>query len=110
MFAKINHMAIVSSNHLAVGKFYETIFGMKFAADRRGGFGAVTVRDGYVGLNINSRKPGRVGGLDHFGVEVEDVETAFEILKEHLTTYLIPETPETPAISQSVNPQKPEGV
>ena len=68
MFAKINHMAIVSSNHLGVGKFYEAIFGMKFQGDRRGGLGAVTVRDGYVGLNINSRKPGRPGGLDHFGV------------------------------------------
>ena len=50
MFAKINHMAIVSSNHLGVGKFYEAIFGMKFQGDRRGGLGAVTVRDGYVGL------------------------------------------------------------
>ncbi len=81
MFAKINHMAIVSSNHLGVGKFYEAIFGMKFASDRRGGLGAVTVRDGYVGLNINSRKPGRPGGLYHFGVEVEDVETVFERMR-----------------------------
>jgi len=40
----------------------------------------------------------------------DDVETAFQFLKEHLTTYLVPETQETPAISPSVNPQKPEGV
>jgi len=40
----------------------------------------------------------------------DDVETAFDLLKEHLTTYLVPETQETPAISPSVNPQKPGGV
>jgi catechol 2,3-dioxygenase-like lactoylglutathione lyase family enzyme len=86
MFAKINHMAIVSSNHLGVGKFYEAIFGMKFQGDRRGGLGAVTVRDGYVGLNINSRKPGRPGGLDHFGVEVQDVETVYTKMRANYPT------------------------
>jgi uncharacterized protein (TIGR00730 family) len=40
----------------------------------------------------------------------DDVETAFHLLKDHLMTYLVPETQETPAISPSVNPQKPEGV
>jgi predicted Rossmann-fold nucleotide-binding protein len=40
----------------------------------------------------------------------DDVETAFQLLKEHLTTYLVPETQETPAISASRNPQRPEGV
>jgi uncharacterized protein (TIGR00730 family) len=39
----------------------------------------------------------------------DDPETAFGMLKEHLTTYLQPETPETPAISKSRNPQKPGG-
>jgi len=36
----------------------------------------------------------------------DDPETAFGILKEHLLTYLQPETPETPAISKSRHPQK----
>ena len=40
----------------------------------------------------------------------DDVDTAFRLLKEHLMTYLVPETPETPAISPSRNPQKPGGV
>jgi hypothetical protein len=39
----------------------------------------------------------------------DDPETAFAILKEHLLTHLQPETPETPAISKSRNPQKPAG-
>ncbi|HTT65142.1 MAG TPA: TIGR00730 family Rossman fold protein [Bryobacteraceae bacterium] len=39
----------------------------------------------------------------------DDPETAFGMLKEHLMTYIQPETPETPAISKSRNPQKPAG-
>lgn len=80
MSAKLNHIAIISSNYLLVGKFYEVIFRMKSATGRRG-MGAVTVRDGYVGLNINRRSPARPGGLDHFGVEVDDVETVFERMR-----------------------------
>jgi predicted Rossmann-fold nucleotide-binding protein len=40
----------------------------------------------------------------------DDPATAFEILKESLLTYALqPDTTETPAISQSRNPQKPSG-
>jgi hypothetical protein len=40
----------------------------------------------------------------------DDPQTAFEILKAGLLTYAMqPETPETPAISRSRNPQRPEG-
>jgi uncharacterized protein (TIGR00730 family) len=40
----------------------------------------------------------------------DDPETAFGFLKEGLMTYALqPETPETPAISKSRNPQKPSG-
>src|SRR2546423_6519069 len=44
---------------------------------------AVTVSDGYVGLNINPRKPGRPAGLAHFGLEVDDAEAACERLAKH---------------------------
>jgi predicted Rossmann-fold nucleotide-binding protein len=40
----------------------------------------------------------------------DDPQSAFEILKTSLMTYALqPETPETPAISKSRNPQKPGG-
>jgi uncharacterized protein (TIGR00730 family) len=40
----------------------------------------------------------------------DDPQTAFELLKAGLMTYAMqPETPETPAISKSRNPQSPEG-
>jgi len=81
MFAKINHVAIVSSQYALSGKFYETQFGMKTSANARPN-SAVVVGDGYVGLNINPRRPSRAAGLDHFGTEVEDVETVFERIEK----------------------------
>jgi len=82
MFAKLKHVAIVSDRFTLLGKFYQTIFGMKSSSSSTTEpRGAATVGDGYVGLNINSRSPGRQSGLDHFGFEVEDVETVFARLK-----------------------------
>src|SRR6185295_17269375 len=71
MSAKIRHIAIVSDQYALEGRFYEALFGMTTAPDKRPER-AVTVSDGYVGLNINPRKAGRAAGLDHFGLEVED--------------------------------------
>ena len=60
MSAKIRHIAIVSDQYALEGRFYEAVFGMRTAADTRPER-AVTVSDGYVGLNINPRKAGRPG-------------------------------------------------
>ena len=74
MFAKINHVAIVSEKYSLLAAFYQSVFNMT-TSDKHRPTRAVTVGDGYVGLNINPRKAGRPAGLDHFGVEVEgDVE------------------------------------
>ena len=83
MFAKLKHLAILSDKYNLLGRFYEGMFGMKPSQNARP-FGAVVVRDGYVGLNINPRKgkAGRQAGLDHFGFEVEDVNVVFERLKK----------------------------
>ena len=82
MFAKINHVAIVSENYAQLSKFYEAMFGMTTSAKSRP-TRAVTVRDGYVGLNINPRRAGRRTGFDHFGIQVEDTETAFDRMRKH---------------------------
>ena len=83
MFAKLKHLAIVSDQYTLLGKFYETMFGMKPSANARPD-SAVVVKDGYVGMNINPRmgKAGRQAGLDHFGFEVQDVELAYARLRE----------------------------
>ena len=83
MFAKLKHIAIVSDQFSLLGRFYETFFGMKSSARSSSEpRGAAVIGDGYVGLNINSRAPGRQSGLDHFGFEVKDVETVFARLKD----------------------------
>src|SRR5258708_11111783 len=82
MPAKIKHIAIVSGQYALEGRFYEAVFGMRTAADTRPER-AVTVSDGYVGLNINPRKPGRTAGLDHFGFEVDDAAEACARLAKH---------------------------
>lgn len=81
MFAQMKHMAIVSSNVNLEGDFYRDVFGLKRSGLARAG-GAVVVRDGYVGLNLNPRAPGRQAGFDHFGFEVQDVELVFSRFKE----------------------------
>ena len=83
MFAKINHVAIVSQQYALLANFYQAIFGMKTSANFKRAVRAITVGDGYVGLNINPRKAGRPAALDHFGVEVEDVPTVLEELRKY---------------------------
>lgn len=75
MNPKINHVAIVSQNYSLLAAFYVSAFKLKPSAKDRP-MRALTVGDGYVGLNINPRKAGRPAGLDHFGIEVDDMETA----------------------------------
>ncbi len=80
MFAQIKHMAIVSENYALMGRFYEAAFRLRTSARARPE-SAVVVGDGYVGMNINPRRAGRQAGFDHFGFEVEDVETVFARMK-----------------------------
>ena len=79
MFAKLNHLAIVSENYAMSCRFYEALFGMKQASEGRAE-GAAVVGDGYVGMNINPRVAGRGGRLEHFGFEVKDAKKALDRL------------------------------
>lgn len=72
MFAAINHMAIASSNWPMMGRFYESVFGLKCSTHRP--FHGVVYSDGYCGLNINPKRDGAKAGLDHFGFLVDDVD------------------------------------
>src|ERR687891_675438 len=85
MFAQMKHLAIVSSNVNLEGDFYRDVFGMKRSGLARAG-GAVVVSDGYVGLNVNPRAPGRQAGFDHFALRAvqpdqiaEFYRTVFEL-------------------------------
>jgi catechol 2,3-dioxygenase-like lactoylglutathione lyase family enzyme len=81
MFARINHVAIATDYYAQNGKFYEALFGMRPSSTPRPAR-SVVVGDGYVGLNCIPRREGRTSGLDHFGIEVADLNVALERIKK----------------------------
>lgn len=89
MFAQIKHAAIYTQNPQSAIAFYENILGMKrittaVLATNRG-----HISDGLIGLAVLARRPGIPAGLDHFGFEVEDVETARQRIKKHYPQAII---------------------
>ena len=72
MFAQINHIAIISRQYPVLGKFYEAVFGLKPSSKSRPG-SAITIGDGYTGLNLIPRRDGYVEGIDHFGIAVDEI-------------------------------------
>ena len=89
MFAQINHMAIISPAYPTLEKFYQAVFGLKPSKIQRPG-SAATTGDGYVGLNLIPRRDGYVGGLDHFGMVVDDVAPVLERMqKKHKRANLV---------------------
>ena len=73
MFAKIRHLAIRTQKVTTLKDVYMGLFGMQESDDHRSP-NAPNISDGYLGLNILPRGAGRQAGLDHFGIEVEDIE------------------------------------
>ncbi len=85
---KLNHIASIAQDPLTTGKFYATIFNMTYSTYAAHIGYAATAREGYVGLNFNPILPGRPGpvGLDHFGIEVEDIEESFAMAEKKYPT------------------------
>ena len=81
MPTQITHVAIVSNNYTLLTRFYDVVFGMKSDPDDIQE-SAFSISDGYVGMNINLRMPGRQAGFDHFGFQVDDVETICARVRE----------------------------
>jgi catechol 2,3-dioxygenase-like lactoylglutathione lyase family enzyme len=106
MIARIKHVGIMSQNAPRMFKFYECLFDLRKAsneaspsqeAERGRSFGypilaskrvaspfdrTVIASDGNIGVAFNRRRPGYHGGLDHFGIQVDDLELVFARTKE----------------------------
>jgi catechol 2,3-dioxygenase-like lactoylglutathione lyase family enzyme len=106
MISKIKHVAIMCHNAASLCRFYEYLFALTRARSegspaaedetaRRFGYpvlaskrvakpfaSTVIVSDGNIGLALLRRRPGYPGGLDHFGIEVDDIDVVFNRLKE----------------------------
>jgi len=95
MFAKINHMAMISPIYPMLANFYEAYFGLKRSGKTSRPLNAVTVGDGYVGLNINPLRDGYVGGLDHFGLVVDDIDTVLQRARDKFPQANIIKRPST---------------
>ena len=82
MFAQINHMALITHQPPVLEKYYQAVFGFK-TSQRRNNPLASIVGDGYLGLNLLPRRDGYVGGLDHFGLVVDDIGQVLERMKKN---------------------------
>jgi len=74
MFSKLNHLAITTDQYALLGMFYRAIFGLKASGDTSREMSAISVGDGYLGMTLIPRRGGRKAGLDHFGIEVADLD------------------------------------
>lgn len=108
MITRIKHIGIMSQTPPRLFKFYECLF--DFRTDIRNpaqererakalgyrilGSGRVAsafartviASDGNIGVAFNQRRPGYPGGLDHFGMTVDDIGGALKRIKEKYPT------------------------
>ena len=106
MPSRIKHVAIMSQNAPRMFKFYECLFDLRRAAmeatpsleaEHGRSFGypilsskrvaspfdrTVIASDGNIGLAFNRRRPGYRGGLDHFGIQVDDLNETFSRIEQ----------------------------
>ena len=109
MKALIKHVAFMSHNAPRLCRFYECLFGLTRAradtspaseeefAKRFGNpllstkrvakpyDATVIAGDGNVGVAFLRRRPGYPAGIDHFGIEVDDMDLVFSRYKETLS-------------------------
>ena len=74
MGSKLNHLAITTDHYTHLGMFYRAILGMKSSGDTARELSAISVGDGYTGMTLIPRRGGRKAGLDHFGIQDEDLD------------------------------------
>ena len=95
MIAKIRHCALWSDRSASTSRFYTTIFGMKqFTRERVEGEiqnrgddepnrSRGQISDGVIGFALNPKPPGFRSGLDHFGFQLQDVDTVVSRIKQY---------------------------
>jgi predicted enzyme related to lactoylglutathione lyase len=81
MGARLKHLAIISENYALIARFYQAAFGLKASHSNRPE-GAVSLSDGYLGMNFNIRRVGGWGRLDHYGFEIDSVEELEDRLRD----------------------------
>lgn len=81
MAARISHIASISNNPTPVATLYETIFGMELDQTLRSPDFGEFLSDGNITFNLRPRLAGHRVGLDHFGIEIDDMAALFDKLR-----------------------------
>jgi predicted enzyme related to lactoylglutathione lyase len=102
MFAEINHIAIISHQWYLLVKFYESLFGLRSPGDSPS-VSAQSVGDGNVGLQILPRRDGYIGGIDHFGMVVDDLGEVEKRLRKHAGSNIVKRPSSRPFAAYSAN-------
>ena len=105
MTSRIKHVGIMSQSPPRLFKFYECLFDFRTAAPRdisvererakalglrilksgrvASGFARTVIAgDGNIGVAFNQRRPGYPGGLDHFGMTVDNIDEVLKRIKQ----------------------------
>lgn len=101
MLARINHIAIISHQYPMLGKFYQSLYGMKPGDSPPES--AVSYGDGNVGLQILPRRDGYIAGLDHFGMVVDDLGAVEERLRKYDGANMVKRPSSRPFAAYSAN-------
>jgi predicted enzyme related to lactoylglutathione lyase len=131
MASKFKHIGIMSQNAPRLFKFYECLFDFRKSsaesspdseAEYAKAFGytvlgskrvatpfdrTIIASDGNIGVAFNRRRPGYNGGLDHFGIEVDDLEETFDRIKKYPTIDIVKRPSNRPFADYSTH--DPEG-
>ena len=81
MAARINHIASISTNPMAMGTLYETLFGLSFEDTTNISDCGEVLSDGHVTFHLQPRIPGHRAGLDHFGIGVDDLAATLDAIR-----------------------------
>jgi predicted enzyme related to lactoylglutathione lyase len=95
VFAKLNHVALISDNYASQTVFYKALFDLKTASSAKAEALAMAMGDGYVGMQIIPRFPGRQAGIDHFGIQVESVDAVRERVEKKWPAIEVVQRPST---------------
>lgn len=94
MRARFDHVAAFSHVYAQNAKFYEALFGMRVLPESRPR-GAILLSDGTMGFNHVPVRTGFPSGLNHFGLQVEDVGEAIARLHAFHPSMDVQERPRT---------------
>jgi catechol 2,3-dioxygenase-like lactoylglutathione lyase family enzyme len=93
--ARIQHIAILARDNKALADFYVRVFGMHHVFTQPGvdGRDAYFVSDGNINLALLPCPPDREEGINHFGFQMDDVETTAQAALDAGATQPATKTP-----------------